>query len=42
MAKKTNPDNDALDPSEEYFKKQSQDEEDQPYFPLEESLPPHY
>ena len=42
MDKKINPDNDALDPSDEYFKNQSQDEEDQSYFPLEESPPPHY
>ena len=35
-------DDDALDPSEEYWKKQNPDEEDQPYFPPEESKPPHY
>ena len=38
------PKNDSLDPSEEYFKEKDQapDEDDQPYFPLEESKPPHY
>ena len=35
---------DSLDTSEEYFKEKYEhtDEEDQPYFPLEESKPPHY
>ena len=42
MDKKANPDNDALDLSEEHFRNQSQDESDEPYFPLEESKPPHY
>ena len=42
MDKKVNPDNDALDLSEEQFRKQTQDEFDETYFPLEESKPPHY
>ena len=44
MKEKINPDNDGLDPSEEYFitKNDNNDEQDQPYFPVEESKPPHY
>ena len=44
MNKKRPPKNELLDPSEEYFKKKSEslNEEDEPYFPLEESKPPHY
>ena len=44
MKEKINPDNDGLDPSEEYFrtKNDNSDEQDQPYFPVEESKPPHY
>ena len=33
-------DNDGLDPSEEYFRKKEND--DDTYFPTEESEPPHY
>ena len=42
MNKNTNPDNDALDPQEEYWRSEDPDEEDKPYFPPEESKPPHY
>ncbi len=42
MKHNSNPDNDSFDPSEEYFRERSQEEEDKPYFPLEESPPPHY
>ena len=44
MREKINPDNDAQDPAEEYFKEKDFfiDEEAQPYFPPEESKPPHY
>ena len=44
MREKINPDNDAQDPAEEYFieKDLVHDEDDQPYFPPEESKPPHY
>ena len=42
MTKKTNPDNDSLDPLDEYWREQNSDEDDKPYFPFEESKPPHY
>ena len=42
MNEKVNPDNDSLDPSEEYWREQNPDEEDEPYFPSKESRPPHY
>ncbi len=42
MNEKINPDNDALDPSDEYWREQKPDEEDKSYFPFEESRPPHY
>tara|TARA_Y100001968_G_C19399666_1_gene740324 strand:+ start:329 stop:457 length:129 start_codon:yes stop_codon:yes gene_type:complete len=42
MKSKNNPDNDAFNPSAEYFKGKSREEEDDTYFPLEESKPPHY
>tara|TARA_Y100001968_G_scaffold307264_1_gene324939 strand:+ start:506 stop:640 length:135 start_codon:yes stop_codon:yes gene_type:complete len=44
MKEKINPDNDGLDPSEEYSRKKdhSTNENDPPYFPVEESKPPHY
>ena len=34
--------NEALDHSEEYWIEYFIDDEDKPYFPLEESKPPHY
>ena len=40
MEKELNHDNDGLDPSEEYFRKKDNDEDT--YFPPEESEPPHY
>ena len=40
MEKELNYDNDGLDPSEEYFRKKEND--DDTYFPTEESEPPHY
>ncbi len=42
MSRKINPENDAFDPSEEYWREQTNEEEDELYFPLEESKPPHY
>ena len=42
MNEKINPDDDAIDLSEEYWREQNLDEENQPYFPIEESKPPHY
>ena len=42
MKDKFNPDDDVLDLSEEYWREQNPDEEDEPYFPLNESQPPHY
>ena len=42
MEKERNYDNDGLDPSEEYFKKKGKGNDDDTYFPLEESEPPHY
>ena len=42
MNEKINPDNDSLDPSDEYWREQNPDEEDKPYFTLEGSKPPHY
>ena len=35
-------DNDGLDPSEEYFRKKKKCNDEDTYFPLEESEPPHY
>ncbi len=35
-------DNDGLDPSEEYWREINPDHVDEPYFPPEESKPPHY
>ena len=40
MEKERNYDNDGLDPSEEYFRKKDNDNDT--YFPPEESEPPHY
>ena len=37
-----NYDNDGLDPSEEYFRKKKKGNDEDTYFPLEESEPPHY
>ena len=42
MGKERNYDNDALDLSEEYFRKNKKDKDEDTYFPLEESEPPHY
>ena len=42
MEKEQNYDNDGLDPSEEYFRKKKKDNDEDTYFPLEESEPPHY
>ena len=42
MEKEQNYDNDGLDPSEEYFRKNKKDNNDDTYFPSEESEPPHY
>ena len=42
--KNTNPDNDIFDPSEEYFikKDDSNENESEEYFPNQTSKPPHY
>ena len=37
-----NYDNDGLDPSEEHFRKKDKGNDDETYFPPEESEPPHY
>ena len=42
MEKERNYDNDGLDPSEEYFKKEGKGNDNDTYFPPEESEPPHY
>ena len=44
MKDKINPDNNDFDASEEYFKMQDEsfDQENEEYFPLEDSKPPHY
>ena len=42
MEKERNYDNDGLDPSEEYFKQKGKGNDDDTYFPPEESEPPHY
>ncbi len=44
MKDNINPDDDVLDPSEEYFKKKGNtyDNENEVYFPQETSKPPHY
>ena len=44
MRKIINPDNDSLDPSEEYFKNKvySYETETEEFFPLDTSKPPHY
>ena len=42
MEKERNYDNDGFDPSEEYFRKKKKGNDEDTYFPLEESEPPHY
>tara|TARA_Y100000766_G_C18674786_1_gene491779 strand:- start:539 stop:667 length:129 start_codon:yes stop_codon:yes gene_type:complete len=42
MGKEPNYDNDGLDLSEEYFRKKKKGDDEDTYFPLEESEPPHY
>ncbi len=44
IKEKINPDNDVVDPSEEYFKKKvdTYENETEEYFPQETSKPPHY
>ena len=42
MNEKINPDKNAFDLSEVYWRDQYPEEEEEPYFPPEESKPPHY
>ena len=42
MDKKLNYDNYGLDPSEEYYRRKQKGNDEDTYFPLEESEPPHY
>ncbi len=44
MNEEINPDDDGFDLPEEYFKEKNKilEEEDEAYFPIEESKPPHY
>jgi len=42
MEQERNYDNDGLDPSEEYFRRKKKGNDEDTYFPLEESEPPHY
>ena len=42
IERETDYDNDGFDPSEEYFRKKKKDNDEDIYFPLEESEPPHY
>ena len=42
MDKKRNYDNDGLDPSEEYYRRKQKGNDEDIYFPAEESGPPHY
>ena len=42
MEKEWNYDNDGLDLSEKYFWKKKKDQDENIYFPPEESEPPHY
>ena len=42
MERKHDYDNDGLDPSEEYFRKKEKVNDDDTYFPPEESGLPHY
>ena len=42
MEKERNYHNDVLDTSEDYFRKKKKGNDEDTYFPLEESEPPHY
>ena len=44
MQIKINPDNECTEPSEKYFKRNndSEDYDDEEYYPQEQSIPPHY
>ena len=44
MQEKIIPDNDYIDPLEEYIKRNNdfEDQEDEEYYPQKESIPPHY
>ena len=42
MERESDYDNDGLDPSEEYFRKKKKVNDEDTYFPPEESEPPHY
>ena len=42
MERESDYDNDGLDPSEEYLKKNKKSNDEDTYFPPEESEPPHY
>ena len=42
MEKEPNYDNDGLDLSEEYFKRKKKGDDEDTYFPQEESEPSHY
>ena len=42
MARESDYDNDGLDPSEEYFRKKKKGNDEDTYFPPEESEPLHY
>ena len=42
MEKELNYDNDGLDPSEEYFRRKEKSNDEDTYFPQEESELPHY
>ena len=42
MKREIDYDNDVLDPSEEYFRKKKKVNDQETYFPPDESEPPHY
>ncbi len=42
MKEKKYLDNGEIESYEEYWREQDPEEEEQPYFPFEESKPPHY
>ena len=42
MKRESNYANDGLDPSEEYFRKKKKDNDQETYFPPEESKPTHH